>query len=54
VSEKSENVEEFFRNRYSGQIREYAAALRALSVHVASAHLLLARTGTAVRVGLKI
>ncbi len=54
VSEKGGNAEEFFRNKYSGQIREYAAALRALSVHVASAHLLLARTGTAVRVGLKI
>lgn len=53
VSEKGGNVEEFFRNKYSGQIREYAAALRSLSVNVASAHLLLARTGTAVRIGLE-
>ncbi len=50
VSKDMESVEEFFRNRYSGQIREYLNALQNLSVKVASAYLLLARTGTAIQV----
>jgi ATP-dependent helicase/nuclease subunit A len=50
VSSKMENVEEYFLGKYSGQIREYAGALNALSVKVSSAYLLLARTGTAIQV----
>ena len=49
VSKESEGVEEFFRNKYSGQIREYVEAMQALSIKVASAYLLLARTGSSVR-----
>jgi ATP-dependent exoDNAse (exonuclease V) beta subunit len=50
VSKKSEGVAEFFRNKYEGQIREYVDALRAFSVTVKSAYLLLARTGEAVQI----
>jgi ATP-dependent helicase/nuclease subunit A len=49
VSDRAEEVEEFFRRKYAAQIREYVDALRALSVKVESAFLLLARTGDAVR-----
>ena len=49
VSEKSEDTETFFRNKYTGQMREYADALRTRSIGIAAAYLLLARTGTAVR-----
>jgi ATP-dependent exoDNAse (exonuclease V) beta subunit len=48
VSAKTEDAEGYFRGKYSGQIREYVEALRALSIKVASAYLLLARTGTAI------
>jgi len=50
VAEKTENAAEFFREKYAGQIREYVAALDSLSVKVASAYLLLARTGAAVQI----
>jgi len=49
VSNCKEEAEEFFHNRYAGQIREYAEALRTLSLEVVSAYLLLARTGNAVK-----
>jgi ATP-dependent helicase/nuclease subunit A len=45
---RNEVIEGFFRNKYSAQIREYVDALRALSVKVTSAYLLLARTGDAI------
>ena len=49
VSEKSEDIEAFFRNKYAAQMRAYADALRARSIEVAAAYLLLARTGMVVR-----
>lgn len=49
VSKEAEGRDEFFRNKYSGQIREYVDALQALSVKVVSAYLLLARIGNAVK-----
>ena len=50
VSNNDEGVEEFFRNKYAVQIREYANALLSLSIKVESAYLLLARTGETVRI----
>ena len=50
VSQNGEDVESFFRKRYAAQIREYTAALRDRSVPVAASYVLLARTGTAVRI----
>jgi ATP-dependent helicase/nuclease subunit A len=49
VQKETEKAEDFFRNKYAAQIQEYIEALRALSVKVQSAYLLLARTGGAVR-----
>jgi ATP-dependent exoDNAse (exonuclease V) beta subunit len=49
VSAKGENVEEFFRKKYAAQVHEYVEALRSLSISVAAAYLLLARTGTSIR-----
>ena len=49
VSGNKEEAEEYFRQKYAGQIREYVDALRALPVNVSSAYLLLARTGAAVQ-----
>jgi ATP-dependent exoDNAse (exonuclease V) beta subunit len=49
VSNRDESVEEFFRIKYAAQVREYVEALRALPVRVASAYLLLARTGDSIR-----
>jgi ATP-dependent helicase/nuclease subunit A len=49
VSTDAESVEEFFRNKYSSQIREYLNAMKTLSVNVSSAYLLLARTGKALK-----
>ena len=48
VSEKSGDPASFFRNKYAAQICEYVAALRARSISVAAAYLLLARTGSAI------
>jgi ATP-dependent helicase/nuclease subunit A len=39
---------DFFKHKYTGQIREYLEALQALAVKVHSAYLLLARTGQAI------
>jgi ATP-dependent helicase/nuclease subunit A len=50
VSEKSGDIEAFFRNKYAAQMRAYADALRARSIEVGAAYLLLARTGMAVRI----
>jgi ATP-dependent helicase/nuclease subunit A len=50
VSRPGENIEEFFRQKYSTQICAYVEALRTLLVKVDSAHLLLARTGKAIRI----
>jgi ATP-dependent helicase/nuclease subunit A len=50
VSENKEDVEAFFRRKYTAQIREYANALRARSIDVAASYLLVARTGMPVRV----
>jgi ATP-dependent helicase/nuclease subunit A len=49
VSSNREEANAFFQNKYAGQINEYRKALQTLSVNVASAYLLLARTGDAVR-----
>ena len=49
VSKDVGSVEDFFRNKYAGQIGEYLRALQSLSVKVTSAYLLLARTGTAIQ-----
>ena len=49
VSEKSEDIEAFFRKKYAAQMRAYADALRARSIGIEAAYLLLARTGMAVR-----
>jgi ATP-dependent helicase/nuclease subunit A len=49
VSKDAGSVEEFFRNKYSSQIGEYLGAMQVLSVNVTSAYLLLARTGTAIK-----
>jgi ATP-dependent helicase/nuclease subunit A len=48
VSQNKDESGRFFRGKYAGQIQEYAEALRALSIKVASAHLLLARTGDTI------
>jgi ATP-dependent helicase/nuclease subunit A len=50
VSKRNEGVAEFFRNRYAGQIFEYADALRAFKVNVKAAYLLLARTAETVQI----
>jgi len=50
VSEKGGDPASFFRNKYAAQICEYVAALRARSIPVAAAYLLLARTGSAIRI----
>ncbi len=49
VSNKKEDADEFFRDKYAGQICEYADGLRALSINVVSAYLFLARTGNTVK-----
>jgi ATP-dependent exoDNAse (exonuclease V) beta subunit len=49
ISEKSGDTEAFFRSKYAEQIREYTDALRARSIRIAAAYVLLARTGKAVR-----
>jgi len=49
VSTQNEGAEDYFRGKYTGQIREYVAALQKISVKVVSAYLLLARTGDAIR-----
>ncbi len=49
VQPESEGAENYFRIKYAGQIHEYLEALRALPLKVHSAYLLLARTGTAIR-----
>ena len=41
--------EDHFRGKYAGQIQEYVGALRALSVKVVTAYLLLARTGASIQ-----
>jgi ATP-dependent helicase/nuclease subunit A len=48
VSDKDGSVEEFFRKKYAAQLHEYVEALRALSIRVAAAYLLLARTGDSI------
>ena len=48
VSQNKDESGQFFRNKYAGQIREYVEALQELSIKVASACLLLARTGDAI------
>jgi ATP-dependent exoDNAse (exonuclease V) beta subunit len=50
VSNPNDDIDEFFRQKYSGQIRAYVDALRFLSLKVDSAHLLLARTGKAIKI----
>ena len=50
VANSEADAETFFRGKYTSQIREYADALKALSIEVQSAFLLLARTGQAVRI----
>ncbi len=50
VSGKKEGTDEFFRGKYAGQVREYVEALQTLPVKVASAYLLLARTGDAIKI----
>ena len=49
VSRDDESAVEFFRKKYSGQIREYIEAVQSLSLKATSAYLLLARTGNAVK-----
>jgi len=49
VSTQNEGAEDYFRGKYAGQIREYVAALKKISVKVVSAYLLLARTGDAIQ-----
>jgi ATP-dependent helicase/nuclease subunit A len=49
VPANPDRVDEDFRGKYAGQIREYLEALRSLSIRVQSAYLLLARTGHAVK-----
>ncbi len=50
VANNEAGVEAFFRGKYASQIREYADALKVLSIEVQSAFLLLARIGQAVRI----
>ena len=50
VSENKAEATDYFRSKYSSQINEYRNALQALSVNVASAYILLARTGDAVKI----
>ncbi len=45
----TKNGEDYFREKYAGQIQEYVGALRALSVKVVTAYLLLARTGASIQ-----
>jgi ATP-dependent helicase/nuclease subunit A len=45
-----ENVDEFFREKYADQMREYEYAMKDLTVRVKAAYLLLARTGRAVEI----
>ena len=50
VSAKAGEAEDYFRGKYAGQIQEYVEALRALSVKVVAAYLLLARTGASIQI----
>jgi ATP-dependent helicase/nuclease subunit A len=50
VSDETESAADFFRAKYSGQIREYMEALNSVSAKIIAAFVLLARTGTAVEV----
>jgi ATP-dependent helicase/nuclease subunit A len=46
----AEEIHDFFRDTYAGQIQEYVKALQSLSIKVAAAYLLLARTGESVQI----
>jgi ATP-dependent helicase/nuclease subunit A len=46
---EAEKMEEYFRNRYAGQIQTYRNALENLSINVGGVFLLLARTGGVVK-----
>ena len=49
LPESPDQLDEYFRKRYAGQINEYVEALGSLSIKVQSTYLLLARTGHAVK-----
>jgi ATP-dependent helicase/nuclease subunit A len=50
VSKDADESDQFFRERYAGQVYEYKEAMRGLSVEIASAYLLLARNGRSVKI----
>ncbi len=50
ASQDKEEAESHFREKYSGQIREYREALKTLPVRVTAAYLLIARTGASVQI----
>ena len=50
IPEGIPDIEEYFCERYSGQIREYVNAVRALGLKVKAAYLLVARNGRHIRV----
>jgi ATP-dependent helicase/nuclease subunit A len=50
VSGETEGAADFFRNKYSAQIREYIEALHSISVKTVAAFVLLARTGKAIEI----
>ena len=49
VSDNVGEAEAFFRERYAGQMKQYAAALEALGLKTKAAYLLLARTGESIQ-----
>ncbi len=49
IPEGIPDIEQYFCERYSGQIHEYVNAVRALGLKVKAAYLLLARTGKHIR-----
>ncbi len=50
MPENAADADRFIREKYSSQIQEYIAALRALSVKVEDAYVLLARTGDSIKI----
>jgi len=50
VSDNMGEAEAFFRERYAGQMKQYAAAVEALGLKIKATYLLLARTGESIRI----
>jgi len=50
VSDNMGEAEAFFRERYAGQMKQYAAAVEALGLKIKATYLLLARTGGSIRI----